>query len=597
VAAPRCRNCGGTEWTTTGATADDLGRCVACREFPTLGFQVVQFIAAKCVVPDREQIGQPFIPIGEQARFALHHYRVSPTAVYDEQKGRWVGVFHHYRGSQLTRPQKWGKGPWAGALVCAEADGPVVFDGWDAKGQPVGRPWPTPLIQITALSADQAGNVWDALLPMIQLADLDADIPDTGETRINLPRGGKIVPVTSSAKSRLGQRTTFVVQDQTESWYASNGGRDLADNQRRNLGGTGGRWLSTPNAWDPTEESVAQYTAEEEVKVGGVYLDDVEPSKGLTIDNKEERKRALRQVYGDAWWVDLDRIDGEIRALLPRDPAQAERWYLNRKEAKSARAFNGVKWDENFKPGYMPEPGALIVIGVDGARFVDALAIVATEVVTGFQWPLAIVERPENAGDDYEHPIEKDGEVDGVMVDAFELYDVWRVYIDPGSATGNIEPLVELWEGRWGTNRVIRWLMSRPRQVCIAVRNYSDAIATGKVPHDGDETLTRHIKNTVKKPEKIHDESDPTRKLHSITKDKPGSPNKIDGAAAGLLSWRARGDAIAADATTRPSDAVEQQSLRPDSGTPVVRRGDLVLQGDQYIDRDPGDRGNIKRGR
>jgi hypothetical protein len=61
-------------------------------------------------------------------------------------------------------------------------------------------------------------------------------------------------------------------------------GRKLADNQRRGLAGMGGRWLSTPNAWDPTEESVAQYTSEQEHD--GVLHDDVEPPDSLSLRNK-----------------------------------------------------------------------------------------------------------------------------------------------------------------------------------------------------------------------------------------------------------------------------------------------------------------------
>jgi hypothetical protein len=206
--------------------------------------------------------------------------------------------------------------------------------------------------------------------------------------------------------SRLGQRITFAVQDQTESWTESNKGRKLADNQRRGLAGMGGRWLSTPNAWDPTEESVAQYTAEHERD--GVYHDDITPPDSLSIRNKAERRRALKIVYGDSVtgrrngktgvirpWIDLDRIDAEILALLPRDPAQGERWFLNRKNAAEGKAFDYARWDELLRDGYMPEPGALIGIGVDGARYEDALGIVATEIATGFQWPIGIWERPE----------------------------------------------------------------------------------------------------------------------------------------------------------------------------------------------------------
>ena len=441
-------------------------------EFPTLGYQVADWIEARCAVPDRDQVGEPFILTDEQLKFLLWHYRINPEAYKDESRNVWRDVWNFTRGSQLVRPQKWGKGPFSGAITCAEAAGPCLFDGWDANGEPVGRPWPTPIIQITAMSEDQTDNVWMALLPMIQLGDFEADIPETGKLRIYLPGGGMIEPVTSSARSRLGQRVTFLVQDQTESWTATNGGRALADNQRRNISGMNGRWLSTCNAWDPTEESVAQYTAEVEVPQGDVYHDDIEPPANLSIRNKAERRKALKTVYGDAWWVDIDRIDSEIRSLLARDPAQAERFFLNRKEAAEAKAFSSVKWDEAARPDYQVEHGSLITVGVDGARFEDALAVIATEVETGFQWPLGIWERPLGLRDgaEYEHPMD---EVDGAIREADDLYDIWRIYIDPGSSTGNIHPLVEKWSGEYGDKSVrggvVEWLMNRPRQTGIAV--------------------------------------------------------------------------------------------------------------------------------
>jgi hypothetical protein len=141
-----------------------------------------------CAIPDGDRMGEPFILTDEQFRTYLHHYRIDP----------WASRFTHFRGTQLTRPQKWGKGPFAASWVCGEAhpESPVLFDGWDADGQPVGRPWATPHIQITAVSEDQTDNVFRALLPMIRLGALAADIPDTGLTRINFRPAG------SSSRSR-----------------------------------------------------------------------------------------------------------------------------------------------------------------------------------------------------------------------------------------------------------------------------------------------------------------------------------------------------------------------------------------------------------
>jgi len=41
---------------------------------------------------------------------------------------------------------------------------------------------------------------------------------------------------------------------------------------------------------------------------------------------------------------------------------------------------------------------------------------------------------------------------------------------------------------------------------------------------------------------------DKHRQMHSLAKDRPDSPRKIDGAMAAVLSWEARSDAIAAGA-------------------------------------------------
>jgi hypothetical protein len=115
------------------------------------------------------------------SRPAVHPHRgagpVPALALRADREGKW----RYPRGSQLMRPQKWGKGPLVAAICCAEAAGPVLFDGWDAKGEPVGRPWATPHIQVTAGSEDQTANTWRALQPMIELGPLgDSFIPTPG---------------------------------------------------------------------------------------------------------------------------------------------------------------------------------------------------------------------------------------------------------------------------------------------------------------------------------------------------------------------------------------------------------------------------------
>lgn len=496
-------------------------------EFPTLGYLADEWITEHCAIPDGDHQSEPYVCTDEMLEFLVRFYRVDPETGL---------LFHYGRGGQLVRPQKWGKGPFSAALGLFEAGGPARPDGFNSAGEPVGRPWATPWVQVTAVSEDQTDNVWRSLQPMVELGPLQADIPDTGLTRINLPGGGLIEPVTSSGRSRLGQRITFSIQDETHSWYERDGGYKLADNQRRNLAGTGGRFVETTNAWDPTEYSVAQRTNENPV---GVLVDYPIPPPG-SVRNKRVRRKVTKAVYGGSWWVNLDRIDQEIEALLEQgDPAQAERFFLNRAHAGESIAFDSSKWAAMADATVVIPDRELIVLGLDGARYDDAVASVATHVESGHQWPVGIWERPDNAGDDYEHPFD---EIDGAIGEIFDRFEVWRAYIDPQY----IEWMVDKWQGRWGDKVVIEWRTNRPRQINQAVRNYRAAINAGDFTHDGDSKLAEHIGNARRYQMPGRDEQG--RPNQSIAKEAPGSRLKIDAAMAGVLSWEARGDAVAAGA-------------------------------------------------
>lgn len=507
-------------------------------EFPTLGYLVADYIEDLVVIPDRDDRGKPFLLTDPQLRFLLWYYRLDAE----------TGKFAFNRGGTLVAPQKWGKGPFSAAIAIAEADGPVLPAGWDSNGEPVGRPWSTPEIQITAVSEGQTDNVWRALLPMIELGSLTGSIPDTGETRINLRGGGLIKPVTAAHRSRLGQRITFAVQDQTESWVDSNHGRTLADNQRRNIAGMGGRWLETPNAWNEHENSVAQQTWENDEP--GVYRWMANAGAG-SIKNQRHRRRMLRQVYDGhrsdqpGGWIDIDRIEAEVVALIDRDQGQAERYFLNRVGSGADSAFDMHKWRDNTR-AHEPEPGALVVAGVDGARWDDSLAIVATEVESGYQWIVRLLETPEKPPTDYEHDPD---DADDAMKDLFERFTVWRVYCDPQY----IEVLVDRWRGRWG-EQIKEWWTYKDRAVCYAVRHYVEAVHAGDQSHEDNPRFEAHIRNARKSYRNVYDEE--KRRMFTLSKDAPMSPRKMDAAMGGVLSWEARGDAIAAGATAGPKGSV-----------------------------------------
>ena len=122
--------------------------------------------------------------------------------------------------------------------------------------------------------------------------------------------------VTSSAQSRLGQRVTFVPQDEVGLWTKSNRMDRVADTQYRGLAGMGGRASLTTNAWDPSELSVAQTTYESNAQ--DIYRQFKQPPANLSYRDKRERRKIHKYVYGEALkenggHIDLDAIEAEAR--------------------------------------------------------------------------------------------------------------------------------------------------------------------------------------------------------------------------------------------------------------------------------------------
>lgn len=307
---------------------------------------VADWIENHCAVPDGFDAGTMLDLVPEQLTFVANHYAIKPTAQVGELAQAFV-----YRRSQLVRSQKWGKSPMIAAFVCAEAVGPVLFAGFAVggeqyrcsehgcdcgwvyeyvPGEPMGRRWPTPLIQITATTEDQTDNTYGALRPMIDLGPLSNVITRTGEEFIRLPNGGRIDVVTSKATSRLGQRVTFIPQDETGIWTDRNSMTKTARTQRRGLAGMGGRAIETTNAWDPSENSVAQGTFESRAE--DIYRDFRMPPKNLSWANKRDRRKILQFNYDGVPWAlkNLDGIEAEVNEMIERDPAEAERFFGNR---------------------------------------------------------------------------------------------------------------------------------------------------------------------------------------------------------------------------------------------------------------------------
>lgn len=489
----------------------------------TLGWGVLAWAEELLAQPDGERAGEPWQWTATQARLVAWWYAV-------DARGRWL-----FRRGQIVLPKGSGKSPLAAALSCCALAADVVFDGFDADGEAVGRPHPSPHIQLAAVSQDQTDNTMSLVLAMLQegaAADLIPGL-DPGLTRVRTSNG-KLEPVTASAPSREGQRLTDAILDEPHLWTAANGGLRMAATLRRNLGKMGGRSLETTNAWTPGEDSVAEATAAyaEKIALGeavDVGLMRYHPQAQVkNLGDPEELRAGLVELYADAPWVDVDRIVAEVYDLGTH-PADARRFYLNQVVTADDALVSPQDWDA-LAAGDRLEDGDRIVLGFDGSIREDATVLVACRLSDRLFQPLGIWERPEGPdGQGWEVPRDQ---VDDAVHAAFARFEVlamfadvehWESYIDAWARDYRERLLVKA-----SSREPIAWDMrGRLQQSTLANERLVAAVADGRVRHTGDVRLRRHVLNARRRP---------NRYGVSFGKDRRGSRNKVDGWAGMLLA-------------------------------------------------------------
>jgi phage terminase large subunit-like protein len=504
-------------------------------EIPTLGWGVIEFIETWLIQPDGDHAGEPFKLTREQKNFVLWFYAVAAD-------GRW-----RFRRAVLRRAKGWGKSPFLGALCLAELVGPVVFDGWDSNGDPLGRSHASPWVVIAGVSETQTANTLDAIRAMISSEFADAFGLDVGITRIYVAGGGKLVPITTNPATQEGARPTFAVMDEVHHWTLGNGGKNLAKVIRRNLAKVRGRSIVTTNAHNPAQDTVGRdyfdaHLAQVEGRTRRAdLLYDSTEAPALTDEdfaNEDTLRAALKCAYGDATWVEYDDLISEIYS--PDTPIEDScRFYLNQiVDAADAWATAG-EWDANAladlaplacaKPGQWRK-GDTVTLGFDGGRTDDSTALVAVRLRDGAPFILGLWERPDGAaGEGWEVNREA---VRGAVDNAFATLDVVAFFAD----VAEWETDVDDWRDRYGerlfhkatTKHAVAWDMRAHQADTVrATEALHRAITDKAVPHDGDPRLRRHVLNARRRP---------GRWGISFGKESRESKHKVDALAAMLLA-------------------------------------------------------------
>src|SRR5574343_112887 len=517
------------------------------RPWPTLGPQVAAWMESHLVFGPGDLRAQPYRLDDEKTALLYRMYEVHPRG--DARSGR-----RRFSRAGLSLRKGVAKSELAAAIAAVELapDGPVRCDGWRRQGSawvPVGAPVTDPYIAMVAFTEEQSDELAFASLRVMLCEGPAARDFDVGLERVMRATGdGRAVSLSGAPSSRDGARTTFQVIDESHRWTSErlrHAHRTMLANlpKRRAADAWG---LEVTTAFEPGAGSVAEATmdyakAVDRGEVADPRLFFFHRQAADTADTSTPAgiRAAVIEASGPAAsWSNVDAIVAQWQD--PRaDRAYLERVWLNRPSRGSSRAFDATRWEALADPSHVVADGTRIVLGFDGSRTNDATALVGVEVATGFTWPLAIWTRPWETAERWEVPA---AEVDAAVAEAFDRFDVWRMYADPPYW----ETSVRGWAGQYGRERVVEWWTNRTRPMAYAVLAWRNALAAGDVTQPGDPILTAHVANACRRPTGLRDEiGEP---LWIVEKARPGSPDKLDGAVAAIRAWQARSDALAAGA-------------------------------------------------
>lgn len=535
--------------------------------FPTLGWQIIDWIEAYLCHGPGDVQGEPWTPDvpgaaidDEEALFICWLYRVWPhdhklagrrlahRAVYSRPKGR--------RKSEL-----------AGALMCAEAFGPVRCDGFDANDEPVGVPVTYPFIRCMATEEEQAGNTYDNVVFMLAEGDIADDYKfDIGRsiessTRVFIDGGGEIRPSSSGDASKDGGKESAACADETH-LYISRGLRAMYRTVARN---TGKRaiaeplMLDTTTAWQPGERSIAEQGADRYAHVDpeeclikhGVLYDHRQGDVPKRFGDDRSLIKAMRPGYGPAAdWMDFSRIVKIIRDA--EDPeADAYRYFLNRPRAASSHWLAPTEISQVLAPVEV-KPGSRICGGFDGSENDDHTALMACtedgDLFTVGIWT-------------------PDGEDLGWREDVraavkwlFSTFEVVRFYGDPPWWQEDMSH----WAGEFGSPPVVEFWTNIDSKMAVACGGLRTPIRhrglkidpvprqTEEQHRDGKTLLVWHFENARTRKVKIKFE-DRAEEAYVVRKERAGSPLKIDSVTSSVLARRARDDAVKAGEFEEPS--------------------------------------------
>lgn len=166
----------------------------------------------------------------------------------------------------------------------------------------------------------------------------------------------------------------------------------------------------------------------------------------------------------------------------------------------------------------MVQPGERVVLAFDGSASGDSTALVGC-TLDGHLWVEGLWENPG----DPRWRVPREDVAHAVDV-AFTRYDVAELACDPWGWRSEIED----WAKRHGERRVIEWNTAHAARMAPATDRLYQAVVTKAVAHDSDPRMAAHFAHCIAKRTPMGD---------LVSKDKRGSPRKIDAAVAAIVAY------------------------------------------------------------
>ncbi|ABS03209.1 hypothetical protein [Kineococcus radiotolerans] len=471
---------------------------------------------------------------GDQWRFTPGQKRFLILWYWVNEDGRFVYRSGVKRGSKGT-----GKDPFAAAWLLGELAGPARLHDWDERtGTPVGAPHGMPLVQIGSNSEAQSKDVLRIANALLSREARDYYGIDCGETRTILrDSGGRLEVLTASEKSSEGDPATAIALNESHHMTESNGGHNLADVARRNVGkspaSVQARMVEFTNAHRQGYDSVGELSykawqaqAAGKTKKRDILYDSIEAPPSTDLYDDASRMAGLRAAYSDAEWADIERLSDEV--LDPRTSvADSIRFYLNGLAAAEDAWIDPRAFDECARPNLTVMPGEQIAMFLDCSKSSDATGLVACRLSDGHVIQLGVWQKPHgDRGKTWLAPREK---VDAAVRNAFATYEVLWFGVDPSPAKDDeTEALywassidgwhrdfrddLALWAapGKTGGNSVrfdmrLSEVGGVERNAAFtkqAERTQHDIDTDKSLTHDGSPALTVHVQNAKARPNK-----------------------------------------------------------------------------------------------